>query len=79
MDNNESSPFSAGDITSLRFSSPADAVITGNSMGTPFTVTLHDGGNGNGNKLDTLRVQWGAYDTSTLSQKHGDVKVDAGK
>jgi Bacterial Ig-like domain (group 3)/Domain of unknown function DUF11 len=54
--------------------SGSDATITGNYAGTPFTVTLHDGGEPN--KNDTLRVQYGLLDTSTLSTKHGNVHID---
>jgi hypothetical protein len=65
------------DITSLKFTSSSDAVISGTYAGQKFTATLHDGSAGN--KMDTLRLQWGAYDSGVLQQKHGDVKVDQGK
>jgi hypothetical protein len=49
-------------------------VITGAWNGTAFTVTLHDGGKGK--QADTVRVQYGSFDTSTLSAPHGDVHID---
>jgi uncharacterized repeat protein (TIGR01451 family) len=61
------------DITRVAITGPHDAVITGTWKGTAFTVTLHDGGAPN--KLDTVRVQYGSFDTSTLSAKHADVHI----
>jgi uncharacterized repeat protein (TIGR01451 family) len=60
------------DITRVTISGPHDAVIVGTWAGTPFTVTLHDG---TPNKDDSLRVQYGSFDTSTLTAKHGEVYI----
>jgi uncharacterized repeat protein (TIGR01451 family) len=55
--------------------SGADATLTGTWAGTPFTVTLHDGGHANKDD-DTLRVVYGTLDTSTLATKHGNVHIE---
>jgi uncharacterized repeat protein (TIGR01451 family) len=62
------------DIARVAITGPHDAVITGTWKGTAFTVTLHDGGAPS--KNDTVRVQYGSFDTSTLSAKHADVHID---
>jgi len=62
------------DITQVRFIGRNDAVITGTWQGTPFTVTLHDGG-GCSNRQDSVRVQYGSFDTATLQAKHGEVHI----
>jgi uncharacterized repeat protein (TIGR01451 family) len=62
------------DITQVRFVGSNDAVITGTWQGTPFTVTLHDGG-GCSNRQDSVRVQYGSFDTATLQAKHGEVHI----
>lgn len=62
------------DITQVNFTSPHDAVIVGTYAGTTFTVTLHDGGCSSGK--DSVRVQYGSFDTSTLTAKHGDVHIN---
>jgi hypothetical protein len=60
------------DITRVTISGPQDAVIVGAWAGTPFTVTLHDG---TPNKNDSLRVQYGSFDTSTLTARCGQVFI----
>ena len=56
------------DIQNATLNGP-DAVIAGTYAGTPFTVTLHDGGRVRKGS-DTVRVQYGSLDTSTLSAPH---------
>jgi len=63
-----------GTVTSVDFLDASDAVVAGTFAGTPFTITLHDGGAGNRN--DTVDVQYGALDTSTLSQPHSSVHIN---
>ena len=60
------------DITRVTISGPHDAAIVGTWAGTPFTVTLHDG---SPNKNDSLRVQYGSFDTSTLTARAGQVHI----
>ena len=62
------------DITQVRFVGSNDAVITGTWQGTPFTVTLHDGG-GCSNRQDSVRAQYGSLDSATLQAKHGEVHI----
>lgn len=62
------------DITQVNFTSAHDAVIVGTYAGTTFTVTLHDGGCSSGK--DSVRVQYGSFDTATLTAKHGDVHIN---
>ena len=60
------------DITRVSISGH-DAVILGTWAGTPFTVTLHDGWDWN--RDDTVHVQYGSFDTATLSTRHGEVHI----
>ena len=60
------------DITRVTISGH-DAVILGTWAGTPFTVTLHDGCVWNHD--DTVRVQYGSFDTATLATRHGEVHI----
>jgi len=62
-----------GSITRVAITGPSDATITGTWAGTPFTVTLHDGGAPN--KSDSVRVQYGSFDTGTLATKHGEIHI----
>jgi hypothetical protein len=62
-----------GSITRVAITGPSDAVISGTWAGTLFTVTLHDGGASN--KNDTVRVQYGSFDTGTQTLKHSGVHV----
>ena len=62
------------DITQVTFLSAHDAVIVGTYAGTQFTVTLHDGNCST--KNDSVRVQYGSFDTSTLTAKHGEVHIN---
>jgi hypothetical protein len=61
------------DVTKMLFNGP-DVTIGGTYQGTAFTVTMHDGG-GVRNGSDTVRVQYGSLDTSTLSCPHAGVLV----
>jgi uncharacterized repeat protein (TIGR01451 family) len=63
-----------GHIARVAITSAQDAVITGTWKGIAFTVTLHDGGAPN--RDDTIRVQYGSFDTATLAAKHGAVRID---
>ena len=60
------------DITQVNITGQHDAIILGTYAGTPFTVTLHDGCS---SKNDSVRVQYGSFDTSTLTAKHGEVHI----
>jgi uncharacterized repeat protein (TIGR01451 family) len=62
------------DMTQVSIIGPHDAIMRGTYAGTPFTVTLHDGNCASGN--DSVRVQYGSLDTSTLTAKHGNVQID---
>ena len=61
------------DITRVQFTGPRDVVISGSWAGTPFTVTIHDGHFFD--RDDTVRVQYGSFDTSTLTARHGQVYI----
>lgn len=61
------------DITRVQFTGARDVVISGAWAGTPFTVTIHDGYFFDRN--DTVRVQYGSFDTSTLTARHGEVHI----
>lgn len=61
------------DITRVQFTSARDVVISGAWAGTPFTVTIHDGYFFDRN--DTVRVEYGSFDTSTLAAGHGQVRI----
>ena len=61
------------DMTLVSIIGPNDAIMRGTYAGTAFTVTLHDGGCSTGK--DSVRVQYGSFDTSTLTAKHGDVHI----
>ncbi len=61
------------DIMRVQFTSARDVVISGAWAGTPFTVTIHDGFFFDRN--DTVRVQYGSFDTSTLTARHGQVHI----
>jgi hypothetical protein len=49
------------------------AVTRGAHAGTAFAVRLHDGSCATGK--DNVRVQYGSFDTSTLTAKHGEVHI----
>jgi uncharacterized repeat protein (TIGR01451 family) len=61
-------------VMRVAITGPDDAVISGTYAGLAFTVTLHDGGSPN--KDDTVRVQYGSFDTATLATKHANVNVE---
>ena len=61
------------DMTQVSILGPNDAVMRGTYAGTAFTVTLHDGSCATGK--DSVRVQYGTFDTSTLIAKHGEVHI----
>ena len=61
------------DITRVQFTSARDVVISGAWAGTPFTVTIHDGYFFN--RDDSVRVQYGSFDTSTLTARHRQVHI----
>ena len=61
------------DVTYVALSG-ADATVAGVQNGTPFTITLHDGGFVRGGS-DTVRVQTGSLDTSTLTCPHAGVLI----
>jgi hypothetical protein len=61
------------DMTQVSILGPNDAVMRGTYAGTAFTVTLHDGSCATGK--DSVRVQYGTFDTSTLTAKHGEVHI----
>jgi hypothetical protein len=48
--------------------------MRGTYAGTAFTVTLHDGTCST--RGDSVRVQYGSFDTSTLTAKHGNVHIE---
>ena len=60
------------DFKQVAISGGTDAIVTAVWDGKPVVVTVREG---TGNKNDTVRVQVGAYDSGTLSTKHGDVRV----
>ena len=64
------------DMTLVSIIGSNDAIMRGVYAGTAFTVTLHDGGCSTGK--DSVRVQYGSFDTSTLTAKHGDVHISKG-
>ena len=57
--------------------SGSDATVTGTYAGTPFTVTVHDGGSqGTGpNQGDTMHAVYGAFDTANLALAQDAVTV----
>ena len=61
------------DMTQVSILGPNDAVMRGTYAGTAFTVTLHDGSCAT--RKDSVRVQYGTFDTSTLTAKHGEVHI----
>ncbi len=61
------------DMTVVSIIGPNDAIMRGVYAGTAFTVTLHDGSCAPGK--DSVRVQYGSFDTSTLTAKHGEVHI----
>jgi uncharacterized repeat protein (TIGR01451 family) len=63
-------------VMRVAITGPNDAVVSGTYAGVAFTVTLHDGGSPN--KNDTVRVQYGSFDTATLTTKHANVDVEIG-
>jgi hypothetical protein len=61
-------------ITLVSILTSRDAIVRGTYAGTAFTVTLHDGDCST--RGDSVRVQYGSLDTSTLTAKHGDVQIE---
>ena len=61
-------------ITLVSIISSRDAIVRGTYAGTAFTVTLHDGDCST--RGDSVRVQYGSFDTSTLTAKHGNVHIE---
>ncbi len=62
------------DITGLIFLGSDDALVSGSWKGTPFVVTLHDGGKHH--ERDTMRVQYDVFDSSVLGGAKPNVKID---
>ena len=62
-------------LTLVSITTSRDAIVKGSYAGTPFTVTLHDG-ECSTQGGDSIRVQYGSLDTSTLSPKRADVRID---
>jgi len=60
------------DVKQVAIVGPTDAVVTGLVDGKVVTVTLHQG---SATGDDTVRVQYGGYDSGTLSTTHGDVRI----
>ena len=61
-------------VMRVALTGPNDAVVSGTYAGVAFTVTLHEGGSPN--KDDTVRVQYGSFDTATLTTKHANVDIE---
>ena len=61
-------------ITLVSIITSRDAIVRGTYSRTAFTVTLHDGDCSTTG--DSVRVQYGSLDTSTLTAKHGDVHIE---
>jgi len=62
-------------ITLVSITGPRDAVIQGSYGGTQFTVTLHDG-ECSTRGGDSIRVQYGSFDTASMTPKRADVRID---
>ena len=64
-------------LTLVSITTSRDAVVKGTYAETSFTVTLHDG-ECSSQGGDSIRVQYGSLDTSTLSPKRADVRIEKG-